>query len=233
MVSSARALLWLALAAFVGCEDAPLAPASSSTSTALAGKPPPAIYRIYLSNVNVSGLRTDCTQAPDGYVLAEALNNGTLSGASSIRHADGSVGPQFQIRITTSPDVAWTRRYDVGKGTSGGFNDCFGATSGPNGGSGNLFMFFETVGGQPTVRFTWHFDYYVTDRNITREHFTLHSDNIAFPALTAAGAEGRVSGSFDLEYYLKEGKDILSLYDPIPNGSNLPFEFDMRIVRDN
>lgn len=233
MVSSSRALLCLvAVVTLAGCQDAPLAPASSPASAELAGKAPPAVYRIYLSNVNVAGLSTDCAQPTDGYVLAQALNNGTLSAASTITHVDGSAGPPFQIRVATSPEVRWERTYDVGKGTEGVFNDCFGATSGPNGGSGNLFLFFENVGGQPTVRFTWHFDYYVTARNVTREHFTLHSANIPFPVLTSDGADGNVSGSFDLEYYLKEGKNILSLYDPIPGGTDLPFEFNMRIVRE-
>lgn len=80
-------------------------------------------------------------------------------------------------------------------------------------------------------RFIWHFDYYLTADNSIREHFILTSDSIPFPAWTGGDVSGRVAGRFDLQYYLKEGRRVVSKYQSLTGGQGRFLEFDLGIVR--
>ncbi|MFN2387270.1 MAG: hypothetical protein ABR576_13460, partial [Thermoanaerobaculia bacterium] len=141
------------------------------------------LYRVRMSLPGASGMVTDCSA--EAYVLAQSEQGGkALHSTGSELDTDGSPGPDLFLDLVTSPPIPWTRTRDVGRGTSGTFNGCFGETFGPNGYSGNLWIFFETSKGKPTVRFLWHFDYYVTPGNTEREHFTMKSGKIPFVAWT-------------------------------------------------
>jgi hypothetical protein len=224
----------LALPLLLACQDAPLGPSAAEVrAPRLAGKPTSSVYRVSMANPGALAVRTDCS-ATD-FVLAHPTQNGTLNANGTDIDATGQLGPDLFLNLMTN--VNWTRKYDVGRGLSGVFNGCYGETpanpaSGHQGYNGNLFLFFESSGGQPTVRFTWHFDYHLTAGNDIREHFTLHSGKIPFAAWTGGDVSGRVVGSFQLEYYLKEGKRIVSSYTPLPGGTDLPFEFDLTITRE-
>lgn len=185
------------------------------------------LYRVRMSSPGASGMVTDCSV--EGYVLAVPGNGGgkTLHSNSSELEADGTPGPDLLVDFVTDPPVAWSRTYDVGRGTSGTFNGCYGETSGANGYSGNLWIFFETSKGTPSVRFLWHFDYYVTPGNSSREHFTLKSGKIPFIAWTGGNLSSRVTGPFLIEHYHKEGRTIT--VEPIV--SNRMLEFDLTIEK--
>jgi hypothetical protein len=184
------------------------------------------LYRVRMSSPGVSGIVSDCSV--EGYVLAVPGNGGgkTLHSNSSELEADGTPGPDLLVDLVTDPPVAWSRTYDVGRGTSGTFNGCYGETFGANGYSGNLWIFFETSKGTPSVRFLWHFDYYVTPGNTSREHFTLTSGKIPFIAWTGENLSSRVSGPFLIEYYQKEGRNLTR--EPIVNRM---LEFDLTIEK--
>lgn len=185
------------------------------------------LYRVRMSAPGASGMVTDCSV--EAYVLAQPGNGGgkSLHSTGSELDTDGSPGPDLFLDLDTSPAVAWSRTYDVGRGTSGTFNGCYGETFGANGYSGNLWIFFETSKGKPSVRFLWHFDYYVTPGNTSREHFTLTSGKIPFVAWTGGNLSSRVSGPFLIEHYHKEGRNITVQ----PLISNLPLEFDLTIEK--
>jgi hypothetical protein len=184
------------------------------------------LYRVRMSAPGASGMVTDCSV--EGYVLAVPGNGGgkTLHSNSSELDSDGTPGPDLLVNLVTDPPVAWSRTYDVGRGTSGTFNGCFGETFGANGYTGNLWIFFETSKGKPSVRFLWHFDYYVTPGNTSREHFTMTSGKIPFVAWTGADLSSRVSGPFLIEYYHKEGRNLTR--EPIVNQL---LEFDLTIEK--
>lgn len=187
------------------------------------------VYKVTLTRTGTMGLTTNCSA--EGYVLAR-LERNYLHADGSDLEADGTLGPELQVNIGS--DVAWSRKYDVGKGLSGVFDGCFGKTSGPNGYSGNLFIFFEGGKGpntKSTVRFTWHFDYYVTPGNTIREHFTLSSGKIPFAVWTGGNLSGPVKGTFDLKYYLKEGRKIISSYESLTGGQGREFEFVLTIEK--
>jgi hypothetical protein len=187
------------------------------------------VYKVTLSRTGTMGLTTDCSA--EGYILAHFEKNYLKADGTDLE-ANGDLGPELQINIGS--DVAWTRKYDVGKGLSGVFDACFGETDGPNGFSGAMFIFFESgkgPNGKSTVRFTWHFDYYVTSGNTTREHFTLSSGKIPFAAWTGGNLSGTVKGTFDLKYYLKEGRTIISSYESLTGGQGREFEFVLTIEK--
>lgn len=185
------------------------------------------VYKVTMTRTGVMGLTTDCSS--EGYILAHFEKNYLKADGTDLE-ANGDLGPELQVDIGS--DVAWSRKYDVGKGLSGVFDGCFGETDGPTGFSGALFIYFEKgkgPNGQSTVRFTWHFDYYVT--STIREHFTLQSEKIPFAAWTGDDISGTVKGMFDLKYYLKEGGKVLSSYESLTGGLGRFFEFELRIER--
>ncbi|HVE65973.1 MAG TPA: hypothetical protein VNC59_05290 [Thermoanaerobaculia bacterium] len=179
-----------------------------------------------MSSPGASGMVTDCSA--EAYVLAVPAQGGkSLHSTGSELDTDGSPGPDLFLDLVTSPAVSWSRTYNVGRGTSGTFNGCFGETFGANGYNGNLWIFFETSGGQKTVRFLWHFDYYVTPGNTSREHYTLKSGKIPFVAWTGGNVSSRVFGPFLIEHYHKEGRTIRV----VPVVSNLTLDFNLSIER--
>lgn len=155
-------------------------------------------------------------------------NGGKLHADGTILDADGSPGPELFMPLLT--DVTWSRTYNVGRGLTGTFSGCFGETYGANGYGGNLFIYFERSKGQWTVRFIWHFDYYLTPGNTIREHFTLKSGKIPFPAWTGGNVAGRVAGTFDLQRFIKEGKPP-STDTSLTGGMGRFLEFDLTIER--
>ena len=185
------------------------------------------LYRVTMSAPGASGMVTDCSV--EGYVLAVTGDGGgkTLHSNSSELEPEGTPGPDLLVDLVTDPPVAWSRTYDVGRGTTGSFNGCYGETYGANGYTGNLWIFFETSKGKPAVRFLWHFDYYVTPGNTNREHFTLTSGRIPFVAWTGGSLSSRVSGPFLIEHYRKEGRKITVT----PLVSNRMLEFDLTIEK--
>lgn len=189
------------------------------------------LYRVRMSlpgtSGMVSGMVTDCSA--DAYVLAVPAQGGkSLHSTGSELDTDGSPGPDLFLNLMTSPPVTWSRTYDVGRGTSGTFNGCFGETFGANGYNGNLWIFFETSAGQKTVRFLWHFDYYVTPGNTSREHFTLKSGKIRLDQpWTGENLSSRVSGPFLIEHYHKEGRTL----SVVPVVSGLQLDFDLSIEK--
>jgi len=189
------------------------------------------LYRVTMRAPGAWGLASDC-QSGTGYVLAAGTmrsTGGTLKADGQVLEPDGTLGPPLFLDLVT--DVSWTRKYDADRGLAGTFNGCFGETSGPNGNHGALFIDFGSRKGKSFVHFTWHFEYYVTPGNVIREHFTLTSADIPFPAWNGAGVSGRVRGMFDIGYYLKEGRKVLSGYESITGGAGRSFEFDLIIEK--
>ena len=187
-----------------------------------------AVYRVTLSQPAAMGLSTSCSM--EGFFLAHSQ----ASGADL--HADGqdldeNGEPGAPLFLNIRSDVAWSRNYDAGRGLSGVFDGCFGETTGTNSFSGNLFIYFEKRKGQSTIRFTWHFDYYIAGANDIREHFTLNSARMPFLVWTGDDISGRVAGVFDLEYYLKEGNRIISNYESLTGGQGRYFEFDLDVEK--
>ena len=189
------------------------------------------LYRVTMSAPGASGMVTDCSV--EGYVLAVPGNGGgkTLHSTGSELEADGTPGPDLLVDLATEPPVAWSRTYDVGRGTSGTFNGCYGETFGTNSYSGNLWIFFETSKGKPSVRFLWHFDYYVTPGNTVREHFTLTSGKIPFPALAGEVTAGRVAGTFDVEYFYRDSSVKGNASRSLTGGVGRWLEFDLSIEK--
>jgi hypothetical protein len=178
------------------------------------------VYKISLSQTGTMGLTTDCSA--EGYFLAHWESKYLQANGSDV-DANGDLGPELLARIGS--DVSWTRIYDAGRGLSGVFDGCFGETAAP----AKFYIFFEGRGNKSTVRFTWHFDYYVAPN--VREHFSLMSDKIPFPAWTGGNLSGPVKGTFDLKYYLKEGRTIISSYESLTGGQGRQFEFTLTIEK--
>lgn len=186
------------------------------------------VYRVTMSQPATMGVVTNCSV--DGVVLAHGQTNGADLHADGMDlDANGEPGPSLFLNILS--DIAWTRQYDAGRGLSGVFSGCFGETAGANGLSGNLFIYFEKRKGQSTIRFIWHFDYYVTHNNTIREHFTLDSERMPFPAWTESDISARVAGIFDLKYFLKVGNTKIANYESLTGGQGRYFEFDLNIEK--
>jgi len=188
------------------------------------------VYRVTMSNPGLMGMTTDCSA--DGYVLAHWVNGGNyLQADGNDLDANGNLGPDLFLRLLT--DVDYTRKYNPFGASdpygrtfpSGTFNGCRGATFGSNGYQGNLFIFFESRRGQPTIRFIWHFDYFLGPK--VREHFTLTSERMPFTAWTGGDISGHVKGKFDIQYYYY-GK-----YESITGGLGRYLEFDLNIFADH
>ncbi len=186
------------------------------------------VYRLTMSQPATMAVTTNCSV--EELVLAHSQTSGPdFHVDGSDLDANGEPGPSLFLNVMS--DVAWTRQYDAGRGLSGVFTGCFGETTGTNGFSGNLFIYLEKRRGQSTIRFIWHFDYYVTHNNVIREHFTLDSERMPFPAWTESNISGRVAGMFDLKYYLKEGNKIVSNYESLTGEQGRYFEFDLNIEK--
>ena len=167
-----------------------------------------ATYKVYFSIPESEPGPHRVTSDCDGsYVNAVEDRRGQV-------HASGN---DLDLRFTNT-GVTTTRKYPNPANVT--FNGCLGVTASDN---GNLFIFFEKTGGVDTVRFIWHFEYYIDSKN--REHFTLTSGSIPFAPWTGASVSGRVSGTFDLKYYLKEGKSIKNNYTSLTGGQGIPFDF--------
>jgi hypothetical protein len=198
------------------------------TLSATLSAQPGSVYRITMTNPGTMGMTTvGCT--PEEYVLTTFGQN-TLTGVGSAQDA-----PELLLNLLTP--VAWTRKYDAGRGTAGTFNGCFGETfadpaTGNLGFHGGLFLnFYKAKGSTPsTISITRHFDYYVTAGNEIREHFTMGSGKIPFPEWTGGNISGRVTGVFNFSYYLKEGRRIISSYVPLPGGQ-VTLDFDLAIEK--
>ena len=189
------------------------------------------IYRVTMTQTGVEGLTTDCST--DGYILVQKDGNKLASNAS-ILEPDGELGPDLELNIGTGDSpVAWSRKYDPGDGLlSGAFSGCFGGPSGPSDYPGALFIFFEGKGARSTVRFTWHFEYYIAPG--VREHFSLLSEKMSLPGGWNGGnlAPTTVMGNFDFLHYLKDGtQQTKDYYTPIPDGQDRLFEFVLTIEK--
>jgi len=195
------------------------------------------VYRVTMKNAGTMGVKSDCsTDTTEGYVLARN-NNGTLLSDSSLLDTDGFRVPLFLDLVT---DVNWTRKYDAGRGLSGVFDGCFGETlwqppPGNRGCSGLLFIMFEKKK-VSTVTFRWNFDCYESQpnkiRDTIREHFSMTSDPIPFPAASAwtgGDISGHVAGKFDLQYLLNEGHTLVN--QSLTGGQGRYFEFDLVIEK--
>lgn len=214
----------------------------SDGNVVLASNTPKAVYRVYVMKDPLAqgGLTTDCppnTNPDDDFIRALQGRGSSLS----VTDAGGPPATDLFFNVATfnpqtSLPVAWTRKYNAGRGTAGAFSGCMGETSPQGTGNvaygGALFVNFVNQGGQNTVDFLWHFDYYVTTGNSIREHFTMRSGKIPFVAWTGENIEGWVEGNFSLEYYLNDGKKVSNLYTPIPDGTDLPFKFYLKLVRE-
>ena len=186
---------------------------------------PGVVYKVTFSSPGVMGIASDCS--PEGYILAK-WEKGNLHADGATLDANGTPGPELLLNLIT--DFSRTRKYDAGQGLSGVFNGCFGETypfGSSIGYSGNLFIYVEKKGASSTIRFLWHFFYYLLSGNIIREHFTLESEKIPFPAWTGGTLSGRVFGKFDVLYYLKEGRTIVSSYQSITGGGGRTLAFDV------
>jgi hypothetical protein len=183
-----------------------------------AGKPPssePAQYDISMSDLaaGAMGVTSDCPDGQPTTVLArEEHTPGFL-------HAGGS-----DLDLNLHTDVQWSREYPVP--TSGVFQGCFGVTPSLN---GNLFIDFERDWRGSVVHIIWHFDYYIASG--VREQFTLQSEHIPFPEWTGQDVSARVSGTFDLQYSLREGKRTIASYRSLTNGEGRPFDFLLTITK--
>ncbi|MGH2405532.1 MAG: hypothetical protein ACRDGN_13890 [bacterium] len=195
---------------------------SAMLSLLFVGSPAQAadVYKVTLSRTGTMGLTTDCNS--EGYFLAHWEQKYLQANGSDV-DANGDLGPELLARVGS--DVGWMRKYDAGRGLSGVFDGCFGETAAP----AKFYIFFEGRGNKSTVRFTWHFDYYLATG--VREHFTLHSEKIPFAAWTGGNLSGTVKGTFDLKYYLKEGKTIVSSYESLAGGQGRQFEFVLTVEK--
>lgn len=170
---------FLALAVLAATLVAPAIPARAAEVAAT--------YRVTMTDVIGQGLLTDCGGGADrtapapGFVLAREEGYG-----GSVLHAQGS---DLNLDLVNL-GVPWTRKYDVGHGTSGVFNGCYGVTtSWP----GDLYLIWQGS----SLRFVWHFEYFGTPGVSPREYFTIEASRIPFPAhKPGADVEGWVRGTF-------------------------------------
>jgi len=188
------------------------------------GKPqPPALYRVYFSTTPPDmGIDTGLGCNPHGYVLAE------WDAAHNFLHANGTLIDQERIPLLMqlSTGVPWARKYDAGKGLSGIFDGCSGETGYYK---GALFITFKKMRKKTYISFTWHFDYYTAED--VREHFSLFSDDIPFPAWTGEDIiSEQVNGRFDLHYYLNDPEELIG-YESITGGLGRDFDFYITIEK--
>lgn len=205
-----------------------------------AGRPAQAqdLYKVTMTRPNITGvegLTTDCNRdpvddTPIPYILARGDSTGLTANGSDL---DPETGEPSDLTSNLASPVAWTRKYDAGDGLSGVFNGCFGGPSGPTGYSGALFITFGGGKGAKsgsTVSFIWHFEYYIAPG--VREHFSLLSDKIPFPAWTGSNVSGTVIGNFDFLHYLNDGsRRVKDYYQPVPGGQDRQFEFVLSIEK--
>jgi len=199
------------------------------------------LYKVTMTNVGAWGVNSNCpaldgTTIP-GYVLLWNNRGNLQSNQSAL--PDESVAP---LNLNLLTDVPWTRRYDVGRGTSDVFGvsvsnptGCFGETGA---GPGALFITFGKTKKGPTVSFRWNFDFYEYRTNKIREtiqeNFFMTSGAIQLlaPAVAWTGQDtwtARVAGNFDLQYYLKaDGKFATQ---SLTGGQGRYFVFDLVIEK--
>jgi hypothetical protein len=189
------------------------------------------VYKVTMARTGVEGLTTDCSA--EGYVLAHADGGNQLASNGSDLEPDGSLGPELKLNIgNDGTPVAWERKYDVGDGLFGVFNGCFGGPSGPSNYPGALFIFFEGKGAKSTIRFTWHFEYYIAPG--IREHFSLLSEKMPLPGGWTGGnlPPTALKGNFDFSWYLNDGtRKVRNYYAPIEGGQDRLFEFVLTIEK--
>jgi hypothetical protein len=191
------------------------------------GKPKVAFYRIYLTPIGADSMATDTGCNGWDYVLAE------WDDAHNYLHANGTLIDIDQnkripllMRLSTFPDVGWTRNYDAGRGLVGTFNGCYGETDGDHGYHGALFITIGKKKGQSIIRFTWYFGYYTSSS--VREHFALFSEDISFPVWKGEDISIPVTGWFDLQYYLND-PDTFPSYESFTDGVGRTFDFNLTI----
>ena len=188
------------------------------------GKPrPPALYHVFITiSPEAWGIDTGLGCNPHGYVLAE------WDAAHNFLHANGTLIDQERIPLLMqlSTGVPWARKYDAGKGLSGIFDGCSGETGYYK---GALFITFKKMRKKTYISFTWHFDYYTAED--VREHFSLFSDDIPFPAWTGEDIiSEQVNGRFDLHYYLNDPEELIG-YESITGGLGRDFDFYITIEK--
>ena len=192
------------------------------------GKSKPGLYRVYMSTTSEAwGIDTDLGCNEDGYVLGE------WDDSHNYLHANGTmIDPEIKVRIPLLmqllTNVPWERKYvaDPAKGLSGIFDGCYGETGYYN---GALFITFKKKRKKTYISFNWHFDYHIAPD--VREHFSLFSDDIPFPAWTGEDIIfERVNGRFDLHYYLNDPDSFIS-YESITDGLGRDFDFYINIVK--
>jgi len=193
--------------------------AALAIATAAGAAPPTgAQYRISMSDLaaGAMGVTSDCPDGQPTTILAREERKGFI-------RANGS-----DINLNLHTDVPWSRKYPVAEGapTSGVFDGCFGVTPSLN---GNLFIDFERDSRGSVIHIIWHFDYYIAAG--VREHFTLQSEHIPFPEWTGETVSGGVSGTFDLQYSLREGRKVLNSYTSLTGGAGRQFDFLLTITR--
>jgi len=188
------------------------------------GKPEPSLYRISMSTSDgeMSIDTANCNGI--GYVLAE------WDDAHDYLHANGTmIDSEFKIRIPLlmqlETDVEWIKKYDAGKGISGIFDGCFGETGYYH---GALFITFKKKRKRTYISFNWHFDYFTAPD--VREHFSLFSDDIPFPAWTGEDISGSVNGKFDLHYYLNDPEEFIG-YESLTGDLGRDFDFTINIEK--
>lgn len=189
------------------------------------------VYQVTMSNPGTMGLKSDCNT--EGYVLA-SYNHGTLDADGYLLDNVAGGGSRVPLNLNLLSDVPWARTYDAGRGKSGVFNGCYGETH-PNTSTGNLgcygrlWIMFGTTKGS-TVTFLWNFDCYeaqgLKKTQTIREHFSMRSDPIPFPAWTGGDISGRVQGTFDVRYYLNG-----TLVKSLTGGLGRHFDFDLGIKK--
>ncbi len=186
------------------------------------GAPKVAFYRVYLSSPGTYGMTTDIGCNAQGYVLAE------WDDAHNYLHANGTLididqNERIPLLMRLLTTLGWTRKYDAGKGLAGAFNGCFGETYFYN---GALFITIVKKKRQSIIRFTWHFDYYTAPD--VREHFSLFSEDIPFPAWKGENISVPVHGWFDLCYYLNDPDEFIG-YESLTGGLGFDFDFNLTI----
>jgi hypothetical protein len=188
------------------------------------------VYRVTMNNAGTMGVKSDCSSTVD-YVLARN-NNGTLEADGYLLDNVAAGGWRVPLNLDLVTDVPWTRQYDVGRGTSGVFNGCYGEPSPSNLGCyGHLWIMFEKKK-VSTVRFLWNFDCYeaqLNKRETIREHFSVTSDPIPFPVWTGGDISARVAGKFELQYLLNEGRTLVN--QSLTGGQGRYFDFDLVIEK--
>jgi hypothetical protein len=189
------------------------------------GKSKSGLYRVFMSTTaGPMGIDTDLGCNEHGYVLAEWDD-----GHNYLRANGTMIDPELDVRIPLLmqllTDVEWTRKYSAGKGLSGIFDGCYGETGYYH---GALFITFKKKRKKTYISFNWHFDYNTAPD--VREHFSLFSDDIPFPAWTGEHLSGPVTGRFDLHYYLNDPDSFIS-YESITDGLGRDFDFYINIEK--